>query len=67
MGELVAMVDATIESDDAAKLMLDALLIAHPSGRKGGGEISTEAEVLGHRLLRNKPEALLARKSAREI
>lgn len=59
ISELVAMVDATIESDDAAKLMLDAFLIAHPSGRKGGGEISTEAEVLGHRLLRNKPEALL--------
>ena len=59
MSELLAMVDATIESDDAAKLMLDAFLIAHPGGRNGGGRIGLEAEILGHRLLRNQPEALL--------
>ncbi len=59
MSELMAMVDATIESDDAAKLMLDEFLLAHPTGRNGGGRIGLEAEILGHWLLSNQPEALL--------
>ena len=56
---LQAQIDATIESNDAARTMLDAFLDSNPSGRDANGEVSFAIEILGHRLMEKQPGALL--------
>jgi hypothetical protein len=57
--ELQAQIDATIESNDAARTMLEAFLNRHPSGRDANGEVGIAIEILGHRLMEKQPGALL--------
>ena len=59
MGKLQAMVNGTIESDDAARVMLEAFLKTYPGGNHKNGESHFTGEILAQRLLENQPGALL--------
>lgn len=59
MSELRTIVEATIESDESARVMLTAFVKRHPTGRDANGEISMVVEVLGYHLLENQPGVLL--------
>ena len=59
MRELQAMVNGTIESDDAARVMLETFLKTNPGGNHKHGTSHFTAEILAQRLLENQPGALL--------